>query len=919
VTPRSPGSTVVKVLVPGQTFGRYVIEELIGAGGMGQVYRALDTVLHRHVALKILLVEQSDPAQWDAARARMLREARAAAALQHPNAVAIYDLGTIDDTPYIAMELVRGESLRAFVPDRTVPWDRKLRWMLDVASALAAAHAAGLVHRDIKPDNVLVRPDGPVKVLDFGIARSAVRRAQDAAPGDVPATQITGDGTVLGTPRYMAPEQIAGRPLDGRADQFAWAVTAYELLTGTAPWPENPDAPLALAAAILTEPTPPLHAVAPELPLAVAQAIERALSKRPEERFPSMDDVVTALDGYAAPVVPASTASGPALSGNVSGVRGVDPYAHTRASPETGKALAADPPTSVMHRPTRRRGWLAGALAVGLLGVAATGLAVRSRASRPLQPSAPPAESAASALAVTALPRPVSSNAAALTLYATGLQAQHDANRSFASAQLGKAAEADPSMAAAHLRFALSSFFPSPVAPRKHFLLASQQRASLSRFDQALLDGVEPVFDRQPPDFAEADRKLEALTTKIPNDAELYGWLAWVRLEEGKLPELREAAAHALQLDPSYAAVREVEAQAAQIAGDTDAVLREVAACLEAAPQAVACVHRRMETLASEGRCIEYESDARRILAIDPGSADGDTPLAEASFVLGRPIDSVREALAQSWSKLRADDAVWQKDNDDFTLTSLLGDATGQGGALLAMQKAASGRPEIYYHMVPAWGGVHVATEAGDLAKAAAVADDYLRHRDAWTADPGIDMWSVALDQTPFMLKALVRGGKLSYADFQAKRHSWIEGWRQRVGPAVARYLWIYGYATVTDTPEEATEALAALPAFEPLPPFRPSLLAEADVGRTLLLGGRVDEATRLLRRAAGNCNAFENPFEWVRSSLWLGEALEARGDTAGACAAYGQVTRRWGKLGKRSTSAALAGKRMASLRCGKE
>jgi eukaryotic-like serine/threonine-protein kinase len=905
------------VLAPGQTFGRYVVEELLGAGGMGQVYRAHDTVLHRHVALKLLLDEQGDPAQWEEAKARMLREARSAAALQHPSAVAIFDLGTIDGTPYIAMELVPGQALRDYVSDTSVPWERKLRWMVDVASALAAAHAAGLVHRDVKPENILVRPDGRVKVLDFGIARRTSAQGSDATvAAGTPTTQITGAGTILGTPRYMPPEQIAGRPLDGRADQFAWAVTTYELLAGSAPWPEKTDA-LATAAAILTETPPPLLTAAPQLPLAVTQAIDRALSKRPDDRYPSMDDLVAELDGFAAPVVPAGPNSNPSLSNRPSGRRAVDAFAPTQTRPETGKALATDRAgTTVQH--AKRRSWVlqaAAALAVLALG---GGLVARWRTSPPAAP-APAASSAPPPLALTDLPRPATANAAALALYVAGLQALHDDNRDFARAQLRKAAEADPSMGAAHLRYALCAFFPSPVAPRKHFLQASQLRASMSPHDQALLDAVEPMFDRQPPDFAEADRKLVAATARLPGDAELYAWLTWVRLEEGDLPGVAQAASSALKIDPSYAFVHELQAQTAQAAGDTDATLRAVDACLQAAPQAVWCVRRRMTTLAAEGRCAEYQSDARRIIAIDPGSADGYGQLAEASFVLGRPLDAVWETLRQSWSKLEGEDASWQQANDFFTMTSLLGDAGGQAAALQSLRKAASGRGEVYYHMVPAWGGVHALTEGGDLAKAAAVADEFLRHRDAWTEDPGIDMWSIALDQTPFMLKALVRGGKLAYPDFQARRQEWIDGWKARVGPAVARYLWIYGYALVADTPDEGAEALAALPPFEPLPAYRPSLLAEADVGHTMLLGGRVDDAIPLLRRAAADCNAFENQFEWIEASLWLGQALETKGDTAGACRAYGQVMARWGKLGKRSVTATAAAARSVALRCGKE
>src|SRR5262249_52301861 len=158
--------------------------------------------------------------------------------LEHPNAVSIYDLGDIDGTPFIAMEYVPGRGLSAYVGDSTTPWPLKLRWLVDVASALAAAHAVGLVHRDLKPENVMVREDGRVKVLDFGIARRATTDGGCAYGATAPRAAVptlTGKGVIIGTLQYMPPEQLAGKPLDGRADQFAWGVMAYEVLCGTPP------------------------------------------------------------------------------------------------------------------------------------------------------------------------------------------------------------------------------------------------------------------------------------------------------------------------------------------------------------------------------------------------------------------------------------------------------------------------------------------------------------------------------------------------------------------------------------------------------------------------------------------------------------------------------------------------------------
>ena len=158
------------------------------------------------------------------ASARVLREARAAARIAHPNAVAIYDVGEVDGLPFLAMELVTGRPLSAFVGDGGVPLERRIRWLAEVASALGAAHALGLVHRDIKPDNVMLASDGTVKVLDFGIARRASART-DLGGGPIPTEgavalgTLTAEGVVLGTPFYMAPEQMRGELIDGRADR----------------------------------------------------------------------------------------------------------------------------------------------------------------------------------------------------------------------------------------------------------------------------------------------------------------------------------------------------------------------------------------------------------------------------------------------------------------------------------------------------------------------------------------------------------------------------------------------------------------------------------------------------------------------------------------------------------------------------
>ena len=282
------------MLKPGSSFERYTIDALIGQGGMGCVYRAHDPRLERSVALKVI----SDGGVSPETTGRLLREARSAAALDHPNAVSIFDVGEAEGTPYIVMEFVDGHTLRGAVGQATITPEIKLGWLVDVARALAAAHRKGLVHRDVKPENVMVRADGVVKVLDFGIARRTGGNVDPMAATSQALPTLTAEGLRLGTPLYMAPEQIRGDGLDGRADQFAWGVLAYELLSGKLPWRGGSDA-LAVAASILTDEPAEAPLDKAGVPARVRAVLLRALSKRHADRFASMDEVVRALESAA--------------------------------------------------------------------------------------------------------------------------------------------------------------------------------------------------------------------------------------------------------------------------------------------------------------------------------------------------------------------------------------------------------------------------------------------------------------------------------------------------------------------------------------------------------------------------------------------------------------------------------------------
>jgi serine/threonine-protein kinase len=291
---------------PGRQFDRYTIEALVGEGGMGRIYRAFDTRLHRRVALKVLDPTVSGEGR-DAVIAS-LREARAAAAIAHPNATATFDADELAGISFIVMEFVPGISLRRLIGDTAVPLQVRIRWLVDVAGALSAAHQVGIIHRDVKPENVMVRDDGIVKVLDFGVARRTGLSDANASDKVEMATPNTGS-RLVGTPAYMAPEQIRGEPIDGRADQFAWGVLGYELLTGHLPWKTAKDF-LGYLAAVMIEIAEPPRGAVPEIPAEVNAAIMRALSKMADARFPSMAAAAAELAPHARTELTAMTAGG---------------------------------------------------------------------------------------------------------------------------------------------------------------------------------------------------------------------------------------------------------------------------------------------------------------------------------------------------------------------------------------------------------------------------------------------------------------------------------------------------------------------------------------------------------------------------------------------------------------------------------
>jgi serine/threonine protein kinase len=276
-------------LEAGSLIGPYRIDALVGVGGMGQVYRARDPRIGRDVAIKVL------PAAYtvDAERVRRFeQEARASGALNHPNVLTLYDVGTSDGRPYLVMELLDGETLRDRVTRGAMSLSQSCEVAAAIARGLAAAHAKGIVHRDLKPENVMVTRDGQVKILDFGIAK--LRVPEPNGDGHTVATPLrTAPDAMLGTAGYIAPEQIRGHHVDERADLFALGAILFELLTGGRAFDRN--SRVETLNAILHDDPPEISVAGAPLPNAVIRIVQRCLEKDPDARFQSARDLAFVL------------------------------------------------------------------------------------------------------------------------------------------------------------------------------------------------------------------------------------------------------------------------------------------------------------------------------------------------------------------------------------------------------------------------------------------------------------------------------------------------------------------------------------------------------------------------------------------------------------------------------------------------
>lgn len=860
-------------MASGDLADRYRIHEQVGEGGMGRVFRAYDTKLCRPVAIKLLRAE-SFPVGSEAL-AKLLREARLAATLEHPGTVAIYDVGEDQGGPFIVMELVAGRSLRERMSDGEIVLAERLRWLIDIARILAAAHRLGLVHRDVKPENVMVRADGSVKLLDFGIA-VRIWDPDGTEHGELGA----------GTPRYMAPEQIQRRVVDARTDQFAWGVVAYELLGGRLPWQSLVNgAPTAVA--VVTERQPSLSALAAEVPNQLAQIIDRALEKSPTRRFPSMDELLAALVSVV--IEDASPSASPSTSPE-----------RPSADPTRPSETRADSHPSGRSAPGWRRPVVLGSLLVSTLAVAVAGRA-GLRESESVRTLAPQSDWQPAPEAQAAFDQGMRRFEGA-ALYA-GIQ------------QFALAVEYEPEFAAAHLRLGLIQMIdgPHPVGTES-FHTAARLRRRLGGKDRLLLDALEPVFDRDPPDLDQAARRMELLASFDSSDIELQLILGLL-LSLANRDHDAEHAQRAL-LD-SGAQVATAWLNLAYLYGGAlrlDDARAAVSSCVAMTPDAIDCIWYGIKLDAFAGRCDAMEAGARAWMQLGPD--DHGAPLTLIHALVAQNVEPAELELAEAEAKARM-----HLDLQVVELGFVRAGRSVLAGQLDDADRALAELPELVEldsRDLVSVGELRVMLreEIGDLEGAAAIAADYLQLKGSLLGEGYDGEGDISNDPTPYFDAIRLAAGQMDRREFERRREQWLAGWRARVGTEFDDLLWQRAYAETTRSAADAREALDELATLEVQPRFVTDRLFVVDTARVYLLAGQPERAIPLLREAARSCLGVVEPLRFVQAHGLLGRALEALGDRDGACAAYAAVLDRWGQAAPRSRTASAAMARWQALAC---
>ncbi|MFO0617614.1 MAG: protein kinase [Polyangiaceae bacterium] len=876
------------VLSVGDTIAeRYVIERPLGQGGMGAVFVARDERLGRSVALKTLLASASD-----IGARRLEAEARAVAALDHPGIVTLFDVVSHGAHLVLVLELVDGASLRDLLANGPLEPAEVARVVSATADALDAAHARGFVHRDVKPENLMRRADGRIALLDFGIAKPF-------APGTIsPAASSLTGGSILGTPAYLAPEQALGEEVVPATDQFALAVVAYELLTGSVPWRTTNLA--TLVADILMKTAPRAEDARPGLGPSVDAVLSRALEKTPSARYPSVREFADALADALAMASPAPAARG--------APRAVNPFAAT----QTASTAASIP------KAARRSLW---PMVVGLVvaGAASVLLALRLSSSTSSVPSGRASSTAApiapARLLMEELPPSPTERSSAAANYVAAMHALGVGDPRRGRAMLDSAIAEEPRFASALLQRAFVSLISKDAldAPgRAAYRAALTERATLSARDAAFADALAPSFV-DPPDWSATVAHLDAFLAERPDDEQ--GWLArmavHMKLEDE--PAAASDAERVLAVQPKSGLALLFRAQLTFLGGDLPGAQRQLATCVELLPENINCRIVMGSYASNSGACAEAERAGRGLTSLAPENPWGYEFRAAAASARGDPEVAIADLLEQRVATMPEALRQAEAAMDEYRLATRRGDfvdalrALDHREALLPPDDATDRGLLVVSR-------AQLLLEIGDRARCGAVASEFLE-RAATRQVPE----RIHFDPTPTLLAYAREAGAIDDATYRARRDAWAEGWRKRWGDTWLRKgnaAWLMAYVMVGDPTGplgagDAREAMEARPRFEATTlPSLPvlgggdvSVDYYASVGALYLAAGDLAAAKDSLELATRPCVVSPD----IRARYLLGLVYERLGDTNAACDAFAAVERAWGHATPTSVTAAAA------------
>jgi len=845
-------------ILPGRVLaGRYEIIAKLGHGGMGAVYRAHDRELGEDVALKVLL---PDLIRDSSALERFRREVKFARKIAHPNVCRVFDVGEDGNTRFLTMEFIAGQSLRERLLAGPIEPSRALSILHQIIQGIAAAHGQGVIHRDLKPDNVMLRDSGQAVVADFGLARA-------------PATNAA-ESNFAGTPAYMSPEQIRGETLDGRSDIFALGIVAYEVLVGRLPFQGKTIAEIATAT--LRDPPAPFEipGLGESVQRGVKAAILRALEKKPEDRYTSViefgDALISAGAEHSAP-----TMSGPILP------------------------LEVRKPNKV-YWPVIAGIVLASIIAIWL---------VKMRAFSPkIAEKAPPVTSAAAPKT-----RVMSSNDRADKLYQQALIAMHDGDESRAITEMEQAAALDPAFGAAQLRLAVWSLSSNPSQARTHQIAANRLRTSLDEHDTDFLQAMNAWLE-QPPDIQAWGERVEALAKKYPDDVEALLLVAGVRLYQMRVDAATAVIHRALELDASNAVAWAMKADVLALQGDVNGQLEAYGACLSKMPTATKCLTERTRLRGHMRECSLMKEDAKALLMLKPDAAATHELLATALESTGEARESVVRALEKSFS-LRPEEGRFSVESKARAALAIR-DGDFESGARWLEKQLAKNVNEIHQdsHAFPALQLALLQHEMGEMKQAHKTISTFLSRKEAWIED---------LDNDWVMLFSCVdwHAGGMTSAAFAKQRDRWVERFRtkwknsgRKDNEELQWLIWDLAFGCPVETKDEALEALKNMPQSKSPLVALGRLGSDFFEGKVYTLVGDFGKAIPLLRRAANTCYVLDEALMPQRATYYLGLALQGQGDDAGARQAYQSVINRWGKAKPRSITAERAAKALDKL-----